>query len=80
MRLLEVERAVRIIYLNKTCYDCCDDLTRRGIKFMLSNSDTEFIRDLYVAYNIIQVKAKRAVNSVASKRGDVNELVIGNYE
>ena len=60
--------------------DCCDDLTKRGIKFMLSNSDTEFIRDLYAAYDIIQVKAKRAVNSVASKRGDVNELVIRNYD
>ena len=48
---------------------------------MLSNSDTEFIREIYSnpAYNIIQVKAKRAINSVGSKRGDVNELVIRNY-
>ncbi len=60
--------------------DRCDDLTERGIKFMLSNSDTEFIRELYFAYNIVSVKAKRAVNSVASKRGDVNELVIRNYD
>ena len=52
----------------------------RDCKFMLSNSDTEFIRDLYADYNIIQVKAKRAVNSIASKRGDVNELVIRNYD
>lgn len=61
--------------------DCCDDLSERGIKFMLSNSDTEFIREIYSnsAYNIIQVKAKRAINSVGSKRGDVNELVIRNY-
>ena len=61
--------------------DCCNDLTERGIKFMLSNSDTEFIRGLYSDsfYNIVQVKAKRAVNSVASKRGDVNEVVIRNY-
>lgn len=59
--------------------DCCNDLTERGIKFMLSNSDTEFIRELYSAYNITQVQAKRAVNSVASKRGNVNEVVIRNY-
>ncbi|MBQ3451935.1 MAG: DNA adenine methylase [Selenomonadaceae bacterium] len=60
--------------------DCCDELTERGIKFMLSNSDTEFIREIYSSYNITPVKAKRAVNSVASKRGDVDELVIRNYD
>ena len=61
--------------------DCCNELTERGIKFMLSNSDTELIHELYNGYNynIIQVKARRIVNSVASKRGDVNELVIMNY-
>ena len=62
--------------------DCCNDLTERGIKFMLSNSDTEFIRELYSEsfYNIVQVKAKRFVNSVADKRGNVNEVVIRNYD
>lgn len=62
--------------------DCCDELTERGIKFMLSNSDTEFIHEIYSNpfYNITPVKAKRAVNSVASKRGDVDELVIRNYD
>lgn len=59
--------------------DCCNELTERGIKFMLSNSDTELIHELYNGYKIIQVKARRTVNSVASKRGDVNELVIMNY-
>ena len=62
--------------------DCCDELSERGIKFMLSNSDTDFIREIYSnpAYNVTEVKAKRAINSVASKRGDVNELVIRNYD
>ena len=61
--------------------NCCDDLSERGIKFMLSNSDTDFIRELYSDsfYNITFVKARRSVNSVASKRGDVDELVIRNY-
>lgn len=61
--------------------DCCNDLTERRIKFMLSNSDTQLIHELYAgySYNIIPVKARRTVNSVASKRGDVNELVIMNY-
>lgn len=60
--------------------ECCDELDRRGIKFMLSNSSTEFIHEQYAAYNITVVQAKRAINSVASKRGDVDEVVVRNYE
>ncbi|MBQ4470675.1 MAG: DNA adenine methylase [Synergistaceae bacterium] len=59
---------------------CCDELSRRGIKFMLSNSATDFIREQYSAYNITVVKAKRAVNSVGNKRGKIEEVVIRNYE
>ena len=60
--------------------ECCDDLSRRGIKFMLSNSATNFIMDLYSEYNITVVKAKRAVNSAGNKRGDVEEVIVRNYE
>jgi len=59
---------------------CCDDLNKRGIKFMLSNSATPFILEQYAAYNIRIVQAKRAINSIASKRGDVAEVVVRNYE
>ena len=59
---------------------CCDELNKRGIKFMLSNSSTEFIRDQYSAYKITTVHAKRSINSVANKRGDVDEVVVRNYE
>lgn len=59
---------------------CCDELNRRGIKFMLSNSATDFIREQYAAYNITIVKAKRAINSNAAKRGQVDEVVVRNYE
>ena len=58
----------------------CDELDNRGIKFMLSNSATDFIKEQYSAYNIKIVKARRAINSVASKRGDVDEVVVRNYE
>ncbi len=60
--------------------NCCDDLTKRGIKFMLSNSSTEFIHNLYDDYNITIVQAKRAINSVANRRGEVDEVVVRNYE
>lgn len=59
--------------------ECCDELTRRGIKFLLSNSDTAFIRKLYEEYTIKTVYAKRAINSDANKRGAVQEVLIRNY-
>lgn len=59
--------------------ECCDKLTARGISFMLSNSSTDFIREQYAQYSITTVQAKRAINSVASKRGSIDEVVIRNY-
>lgn len=59
---------------------CCNELNQRGIKFMLSNSATNFIKEQYSAYNITIVKAKRTINSNATKRGQVDEVVIRNYE
>lgn len=58
---------------------CCDDLTRRGVKFLLSNSATEFIKELYREYDVTIVKAKRAINADASKRGAIEEVLIRNY-
>ena len=60
--------------------ECCDELNRRGIRFMLSNSATDFIKEQYADYNITIVKAKRAINSNAAKRGQVDEVVVRNYE
>lgn len=58
----------------------CDELNKKGIKFLLSNSASPFILDQYKDYNIEIVKAKRAINSNGSKRGDVDEVLIRNYE
>jgi DNA adenine methylase len=54
-------------------------LDKLGCKIMLSNSDVNFIRDLYKGYRIEVVKAKRMINCKAAKRGAINELVILNY-
>lgn len=59
--------------------ECCDELTKCGIKFMLSNSSTAFIRELYADYHITIVQAKRAINSDPTKRGSVEEVIIRNY-
>ena len=58
----------------------CDKLDDRGIKFLLSNSETDFILDLYRDYNIETVQAKRSINSKGNKRGEVNEVLVMNYE
>jgi DNA adenine methylase len=60
-----------------------DDLTSRGCKLLLSNSATEFIRELYSdnkKYSIFEVEATRNINSVASSRGKISELLIHNYD
>lgn len=59
--------------------ECCDALDSRGIKFMASNSATDFIKEEYASYQIEVVKAKRSVNCNPSKRGAVDEVVIRNY-
>lgn len=58
----------------------CDKLNQKGIKFLLSNSATDFIINLYKDYKIELVKAKRSINSNASLRGEINEVLIRNYE
>ena len=60
--------------------EACDKLDSKGVKFLLSNSSTKFIKDLYKGYDIITVQAKRSINSVAEKRGEIEEVLVRNYE
>jgi DNA adenine methylase len=48
---------------------------------LLSNSSPEgsFFEELYEGFYINKIKASRAINSVGSKRGKVEELLISNY-
>jgi DNA adenine methylase len=52
------------------------DAAQRGVRVMLSNSDTPFIRKLYRDFQIHTVQARRAINCDGSKRGHINEVVI----
>ena len=63
-------------------YNVMIKMTNRGIKCLLSNSDTEYIRDLYTHdfFEIISVQAKRAINSDSAGRGTVNEVLIKNWK
>lgn len=56
--------------------DECVKLREKGIKFLQSNSNSPDIRDLYSGFTIETVTARRAVNSRATKRGEVKEVLI----
>ncbi len=58
----------------------CNQLHEKGVKFLLSNSSTPIIHELYKDYDIHIVKATRAINSNALKRGAIDEVLIRNYE
>jgi DNA adenine methylase len=55
------------------------ELAQRGVRVMLSNSDTSFIRNLYKDFHIHTMLARRAINSNAKKRGKINELLVTSY-
>lgn len=75
------------IFLDKEQVELRDvfvELTNRGCFVMLSNSDTSFINKIYSEVGdkrikINKVYAGRAVNSNASGRGKITELLITNY-
>jgi len=63
----------------------CDLLDLSEHRWILSNSDVkntdindDFFDDLYGTYTIDRVFAKRSINSISSKRGNVSELLISN--
>lgn len=58
----------------------CLKLDKQGVRFLLSNSATSFIEDIYKDFHINYVKANRAINSKAEKRGEVDEVFIRNYD
>ncbi|MEK6967548.1 MAG: DNA adenine methylase [Nanoarchaeota archaeon] len=54
-------------------------LDKRGVKVMLSNSDMPLIKELYDDFDIVNVRARRAINCIGTKRGKINEIVVRNY-
>ena len=60
--------------------EVCDELDSMGVKFMLSNSDTKLVNELYVNYNIKKVFASRQINANANGRGKITEVLVKNYD
>lgn len=62
-------------------YELFKMLDYEGVKVLQSNSNTDFIKELYKDFEIIEVNSKRAINCKGDKRGKITELIIkGNYE
>lgn len=59
--------------------DVCDELDSMGVKFLLSNSDTKLVNELYENYNIKKVFASRQINANADGRGKITEVLVRNY-
>ena len=55
----------------------CDELSIRGVKVVLTNNDTEFVRKLFAEYNFREVEVKRSINRDGNKRKG-KELIIYN--
>lgn len=61
--------------------DLCIDLDRKGVIFVLSNSDTKAIRRLYRGvdrFRVIPLRTKRMISSKVSSRGSGYDLLITN--
>ena len=63
-----------------------DRISAKGAKVVVSNSDPKntdendcFFDDLYSSYTVKRVSAKRMINSKASGRGSIKELIICNF-
>jgi DNA adenine methylase len=56
-----------------------DDLSEKGAFVMLSNSATDFIKELYKDYKQINLTTKYSLGGKGADRGDKQELLIVNY-
>ncbi len=56
----------------------CRELDQRDVRWLLSNSDTSFVRELFDGFNFREISARRDIN-LKSKRRSISELLISNF-
>lgn len=62
----------------KELFEVFEILHNKGCYVLHSNSDTDFIKNLYQNHDIKFVQANRFINSKSSGRGKINEVLIRN--
>ncbi|NPA10781.1 MAG: DNA adenine methylase [Epsilonproteobacteria bacterium] len=60
-------------------FNTFNTLSQKGCFVLQSNSDTDFINNLYKNFKIQKILANRAINSKGNKRGKITEVLIRNY-
>lgn len=55
-------------------------LRREGALVLLSNADTEAMRELYFDFEVASVEAPRSINSNGARRGMAPELLVASWE
>jgi DNA adenine methylase len=63
----------------KELYNFCTELNKEKVKFMVSNSDTDFIKNIWGNFHIRKIIAPRYINSQADNRKNGKEVIITNY-
>jgi len=59
---------------------CARELNSRGVFFIISNSDTDFIRNLYRGFEIQEIKVNQKINyRIGNCGGTRKEVLITNY-
>ncbi len=64
----------------KRLRDVYKKLSDKGCFVLLSNSATDFILGLYKDFHVEKVAASRNINSVATGRGKIDEVLVMNYD
>jgi len=63
----------------KELFALFEELDRKNCFVLHSNSDTDYIKNLYQEHNINFVQANRFINSKSSGRGKINEVLIRSF-
>jgi DNA adenine methylase len=56
----------------------CRELDLRGVRWAVSNSDTDFVKELFAGYRIVALDNRREIN-LQSEHRDITELLIMNF-
>lgn len=56
----------------------CRELDKKGVKWAVSNSNTDFVKNLYFGFNILSLNSRREIN-LDSQNRNIVELFIKNY-